>query len=135
VAVKALAGRVRQDRPQWPIVYVMDHTCANVVTPAQGNCDAQALPASVRSDLIRALASYAPVHFVAGRAEVTDPNLDIINGGVLVTLGRIQIHGDQAQVPLSVQRGGLDGQGLTYRLTRQGETWQVKDTVGPAWIS
>jgi hypothetical protein len=79
-AVEALADRVREGGPRWPILYVMDHTCANVVTPAQRNCDARALSASMRSDLALALAPYASVHFVAGRAEVTQPDLEVING-------------------------------------------------------
>jgi hypothetical protein len=136
-AIKALADQVREGGPQWPILYVLDHTCANVVTPTQGSCDAQALPATMRNDLTTALASYAPAHFVSDGAEVTDPGagLVVVNGGVQVTLGRIELHGNEALVPLSVRRNGLNGRGLTYRVARQGETWQVEGTVGSAWIS
>jgi hypothetical protein len=134
-AVAALADQVRSGGPQWPVLYVMDHTCANVVTPTQNDCDPQALPALLRDNLVAALSSYAPVRFVADRSEVTDPDLTIVNGGVLVTLGRIQLQGEQALVPVSVQRNGLNGQGATYQVTRHGDTWQAGDTVGPAWIN
>jgi hypothetical protein len=136
-AIRALADQVREGGPQWPILYLLDHTCANVATPTQGSCDAQALPATMRNGLTTALASYAPVRFVSDGAEVTDPRpgLVVVNGGVQVTLGRIQLHDNQALVPLSVRRDGLNGRGLTYRLTRQGETWQVEGTVGSEWIS
>jgi lipopolysaccharide export system protein LptA len=89
----------------------------------------------VRSDLTVALGSYAPVQFVANGADVTDPDLVVVNGGVVVTLGRIQLRDDKAQVPLSVRRNGLNGRGLTYQLTREAATWRVEGTVGPAWIS
>jgi hypothetical protein len=134
-AVRALADQVREGGAPWPVLYVLDHTCANVVTPGPGTCDPQSLPASVRSDLTVALASYAPVQFVANGADVTDPELVVVNGGVVVTLGRIQLHDDKAQVPLSVRRNGLNGRGLTYQLTREAATWRVEGTVGPAWIS
>jgi hypothetical protein len=146
-AVKALADQVREGGPQWPILYVLDHTCANVVTPTQDKCDPQALSASAQRDLTAALATYAPVRFVADHPGVTGPNLEVVNGGVLVTLGRIQIHDNEALVPLSVRRNGLNGRGLTYRVT-QGETkrsmsggtqgaltWKVEGTVGGMWIS
>ena len=75
------------------------------------------------------------MQFVADRTAVTAADLEIVNRGALVTLGPIQLHTEQAQVPLSVQQGGLNGRGLTYIVTRQGETWHVTGTVGPAWIS
>jgi hypothetical protein len=136
-AIRALADQVREGGPQWPILYLLDHTCANVVTPTQGNCDAQGLPPTMRNDLTAALASYAPVRFVSDGAELIEPGtgLAVVNGGVQVTLGRIQLHDDQALVPLSVRRNGLNGRGLTYRVTRKGETWQVEGTVGSEWIS
>jgi len=137
-AVRSLANEVREGGPQWPVLYVLDHTCANIVTPpGEGSCDPQTLPAQLRSDLTAALASYAPVQFIADGIAFTDPGpgLVVINGGVVVTLGRVRLDGDRAEVALSVRRNGLNGRGLTYRLTRQGQAWQVVDTVGPQWIS
>ena len=134
-AIRALADQVREGGSPWPVLYVLDHTCANVITPGEGGCDPQPLSAAMRSDLTSALATYAPVQFVADAASVTSKTPEVVNGGALVTLGRIQLNGNDAQVPLSVQRNGLNGRGLTYQLTRDDTTWRVRDTVGPAWIS
>ena len=134
-AIESLADQVREGGPRWRIVYVLDHTCANIVTPGGGSCDPHDLPAATQTDLIEALRSYAPVRFVADRAEVTAADLQIVNRGVLVTLGPVRTGTGRLQVPLSVQQGGQNGRGLTYVVTRRGETWHITGTVGPEWIS
>lgn len=137
-AIQALADEVREGGPPWPVLYVLDHTCANIVTPpGAAACGPQALSAVIRRDLTAALASYAPVQFITDGAEVTDPNAGLVvaNGGVQVNLGPMQLQDTQARVPLSVRRNGLNGRGVTYQLTRHGQTWRVGGTVGLAWIS
>ncbi|HEU4420953.1 MAG TPA: hypothetical protein VFR67_00250 [Pilimelia sp.] len=134
-AIEALADEVRVSGGRWPVLYVLDHTCANVVTQTAGECAPQPLPAPLRDAIADELAAYAPVEFVADRAAVTDARLEIVNGGALITLGRIDLRGDRADVPLSVQQGGLNGRGLTYQLSRDGQRWRIDGTVGPGWIS
>jgi hypothetical protein len=135
-AIGALAEKVSAGGPPVLVVYILDHTCASaVVRIVEGGCDRQPLSDSLREDLAADLAAYAPVHYVSDSQEVTDTNLDVVDGGVVVALGPIQISVDHAQVPLAVQRGGLNGRGLTYALTHSGEMWQIDGTVGPQWIS
>jgi hypothetical protein len=136
VAIEALAEEVREGASPWPVLYVLDHTCANVVTPTEGECAAQPLPAALRDQLATALAAYAPVRFVAGSAELFDAEERLAgNGGALVTLGRTTINADAAQVPLSVLAGGTNGRGTTYRMIRQDRAWRIVAKVGPEWIT
>jgi hypothetical protein len=134
-AIQALADEVRISREPWPVLYILDHTCANVATPTRGECDPQPLPAPLRDAITSALAGYAPVTFVADSDKITGPDLVIANGGALVKLGRIRLGGDRAEVPLSVQQSGLNGRGLTYQLSRDGQRWWIEGTVGPQWIN
>jgi hypothetical protein len=136
-AVRALADEVREGGPPWPVLFVLDHTCADVVTPPPGGCDPVPLTAALRDDLTEALRSYAPVRFVADQAPVTDVEhgLVVIDGGVVVTLGPVRMDGDRAEVPLSVRRSGLNGRGQTYVLSRQGTAWRIDGVTGPTWIS
>ena len=134
---RALAEEVREGGPRWQVLYVLDHTCANVITLHQGTCDPQPLPAPLRRDLTAALATYAPVEFVANGMDVTDvgEGLVVVNGGVVVTLGRMHLDRDQVEVALSVRHNGLNGRGVTYRLNRQSGDWRVQGMVGTGWIS
>lgn len=120
------------------VLYVLDHTCANVITQQPGGCHARALPPALRSDLRQALAGYAPVTFIADARTVTgspQDGLTVKNGGAVITLGPAEMEKDTATVPLSVRRGGLDGRGLTYLLSRQDSGWKVTGTTGADWIS
>jgi hypothetical protein len=134
-AIETLAEQVRGEGPPVGVLYVLDHTCTNVLTPANSTCDPTAIPPALRTAITTALTAYAPVTFVATGSEVTGPDLEVANGGVVVTLGPIQLTEVNALVPLSVRRGGLNGQGLTYALARHDQTWQVTGTVGVVWIS
>lgn len=136
-AVRALADRVGNGRP-WPVLFVLAHRYDDIVNPRSQPRVAQAIPPSEQAAMTRALADYAPVRFVAqqedahrvgGLGEVRD-------GGALVTLGAIVRRGaDAAELTLSVQAGGKNGQGLTYTVARAGGTWAVTGTTGTQWIS
>jgi hypothetical protein len=136
-AIRALADEVRAGGPPWPVLFVLGHTCENVITPWTGGCNPRPLTPTFRDDLVAALQSYAQAQFVADPAQVTDAarGLEIVNGGVLVTLGPIRLHEDRAEVPLAVRRSGLDGRGQTYLLSRQGQQWRIDGLTGPTWIS
>jgi hypothetical protein len=134
-AVRALAEQVREGGPRWRVLYLLDHTCANVVRPTHGSCAPRPLPGPLREELAAGLAPYAPVRFVADGAAVRGPGLVVKDGGALVTLGRIRVSGDVADVPLAVRQSGLNGRGATYHLIRHGGSWQIDGTVGPQWIS
>jgi hypothetical protein len=135
-AVRALAERVRGTGPRWRVLYVLDHTCANVLRPTGGtDCDPRSLPEPLRRELTAGLAGYAPVIFVADAGTVTGPDLTVRDGGAVVRLGPIRLAAAEAEVPLSVQHAGLGGEGLTYRVVRRGAQWRVEGTVGSGWIS
>jgi hypothetical protein len=131
--VQYLAGQLVSGK-HWRVLYVIDHTCANTVDQTEA-CRPQPIPIELQRDLATALRPYAPVHFVSGDATIRDKNLQVINGGAAVTLGRITLDGDTARLPLAVQCGGLCGMGQTLLLAKQGGVWTVTGSTGPAWIS
>jgi hypothetical protein len=134
-AARALAEEVREGGPRWRILYVLDHTCANVITPTEGACDPTPLPGSLRAGLVADLADYAPVRFVADGESVTGPDLVVKDGGALVTFGPVHSRGGGVQVSLAVRHTGLSGRGLTYQVVRRDGGWKVDGTVGPMWIN
>lgn len=134
-AIRSLAGEVMVEGLKPAVVFILDHTCANVADPAVGGCDPRPMPETLRADLTKTLADYAQVRFIADGAEVTEPDLEVVDGGVVVTLGRLQIDGERALVPLSVRSGGRNGRGLTYKLDKRDGVWRVAGTEGSSWIS
>ncbi|HVX46387.1 MAG TPA: hypothetical protein VHC49_21015 [Mycobacteriales bacterium] len=131
-AIRAITGSAPH------VLYVIDHTCANVISQQPGGCHARPLPAAVRSDLRQALIGYAPVTYIADGASVTggpEHGLLVRNSGAVLTLGPATVRGDRATVPVSVRRSGLDGRGSTYQLSRHGSGWTVTGTTGAGWIS
>lgn len=116
------------------MLYVLEHTCANPITPTP-SCGPRPIPAALRRDLATVLRPYAPVQFVRESAKIRDKNLQVINDGVAVTLGRIALSGATARLPLSVQCGGLCGMGETLLLAKQSGIWVVIGSTGPSWIS
>lgn len=131
--IKYLAGQLVPGK-HWRTLYVIDRVCVNGISPDQA-CGAQALPADVRHDLAAALHSFAPVRFVSKDAKIRGKDLQVTNEGVAVTLGRIQLDGGAARLPLAVQCGGLCGMGETLLLRKSNGIWTVTGQTGPAWIS
>ena len=124
------------------VLYVLDHTCTGVEKrPPSIRCAGQPLASGLRHDLAEALRSYAPVHFVpADGPGVRDKQQTVRNGGFLVVLGPIRLDGPQADVPVAVERGLLDGRGTTVALTIRSGRWVIDDTPHPGvarggWIS
>jgi hypothetical protein len=119
---------------QWKVVYLLEHTCSDVISQS-GSCDPRPIPAGLRHDLAIALRPYAPVRFVSDDAKIRDKQLQVINGGVAVTLGRIELNGETGRLPLAVQCGGLCGLGETLVLAKRAGVWTVTGSTGPSWIS
>lgn len=135
VAIRALAGQVQGARPV-PVIYLLDHTCLDVTSapPVDTDCDTP-IPANLRRDLTAALASFSRLEFVDAAAAVTGPELEIANDGVLTMLGRVRLSARSGEVPLAVRKGGLNGRGMTYRLSYEDGRWQITGSTGSAWIS
>ncbi len=135
VAIRELAEQVNGPG-ELPVIYVLERTCPDVMSapPVDTDCD-MPIPAAVRRDLTAALRSFSRVEFVRTAAEVTGPDLEIVHGGVLTMLGQARFSGETAEVPLAVRKGGLNGQGLTYRLSYRDGQWHITGNAGSAWIS
>jgi hypothetical protein len=138
-SITALARHMRGGQAgRWPVIYILDHTCVNVVgnpvAPA-GACRPRPLGGKLRRDLAQALQPYAPVAFVADPFSVIMRDLTVIHGGVLIILGPVRLDGAHAQVPVSIHHAGDGGQGLTYRLADRNGRWTIIGTTGTMWIS
>lgn len=118
----------------WRVLYILEHTCSNTVSPT-ATCEPGPIPAELRRDLAAALQPYAPVQFVSDHANIRGKDLQVINDGVAITLGRIELHGGTARLPLEVQCGGLCGMGQTLLLAKTHGIWTVTGSTGPTWIS
>ncbi|PZS33672.1 MAG: hypothetical protein DLM58_07325 [Pseudonocardiales bacterium] len=118
----------------WRVLYVLEHTCENTLSPT-ATCRPKPIPADLQRDITAALRQYAPVQFVSDHAKIRGKDLQVINDGVAVTLGRIELHGDTARLPLAVQCGGLCGMGQTLLLAQQHGAWTVTGSSGSMWIS
>jgi hypothetical protein len=60
--------------------------------------------------------------------------------GFQVTLGPLRLDGSQAEVPLAIHRGPLNGRGTTVWLTLRAGQWTTNDKPRPGsttggWIS
>jgi hypothetical protein len=53
----------------------------------------------------------------------------------LAVLGRAQLAGSRATVPVTVLCGPMCGEGETLVLTRSGGQWRVTGRSGPDWVT
>lgn len=137
LAIRTLADEIGKPAAKWPVLYIRDHACTSTTeAPGAGRCDGEPIPAQLRKDVTAALRDYAPVKFVTTEEELFDDELQIRDGGAIVTLGTATFDGAAAQVPVGiVGSGGLNAQGLTYRLAQENGAWRITGTTGPAWIA
>lgn len=135
-AIRELADRVGNHR-DWPTLFILAERYDGITAAPEAQRKADPLTSTEQQALTTALAEYAPVEFLSNRADAyTVGTLAVRDGGALVTLGPIpRFTTDGATFTLSVQVNGLNGQGLTFELTRTGSQWNVIGTTGTAWIS
>jgi hypothetical protein len=139
-SIIALAREMRRGLAgQWPVVFVLDRTCADVADHpvAAATCSPRPLGAKLRHDLAKALMTFARIEFVANRAAVSGrgPCPTVIHDGLLVILGPVRLGGSRAQVPISGMVDCLNGLGLTYRLAGHHGRWTIEGTTGTLWVS
>jgi hypothetical protein len=139
-SIAALARQTRRGQAgQWPVIYILDHTCSNAaerpVTAA--TCDAEPLSATLRHDLAKTLSTYGRSQFIADPAAVIGPGPcpTVIHGGIVIILGPVTLHATHARVPISDQIDCLNGQGFIYRLAERHGHWTIAGITGPSWIS
>jgi hypothetical protein len=140
VAIKALAETNRvQDghRKSWPVLYVLDGTCPDVNREPPGfRCAHEPLGDKLRSDLTRALQTYAPVTFVADPNTVLRKDGTVLHDSILITLSPIRWDGAQALVPIADNIGGQNGMGTVYREAGHDGQWTLVGLGGGAgWIT
>ena len=138
VAIKALAEQNRDGhRKPWPVLYIQDGTCPDVnLEPPGLRCAHEPLGDKLRSDLTRALQTYAPVTFVADPSTVIRKDLTVLHDSILITLSPIRWEGAQALVPIADHINGLNGMGTVYRVAGHDGQWTLVSLGGGAgWIS
>lgn len=115
----------------------MDHRRTGITGSPEAAREGAAITKAEQDALQAALADYAPLEFLSNRSSAyTVGTLSVRDGGALVTLGDVhRLSTDRARLSLSVQVNGLNGQGLTYELTRHPAGWEVTGATGPMWIS
>jgi hypothetical protein len=118
----------------WQVLYVHDQACT-IGFELGAPCRPRAIPAAVKAELASILAPYAPVRFVGQDAQIRDKDLQVINHGIAITLGRIELAGDTARLPLWVQCGGLCGLGQTLKLAKVTGAWKVVGNTGTTVVS
>lgn len=130
--------------PGFRMVYVLDGSVAGVADPSRRvtkQAPADRFPARLKEILRLQLADLPPLEFVARRSDVvvgeeagTSPG-QVVDGGVLVTLGPIRTRRNRVTVACSLWINGLAGSWQTYVLARRGGRWIVRGTTGPMAIS
>lgn len=139
-SITALARQMRRGLAgHWPVIFVLDHTCAQVADRpvAAATCSPRPLGGKLRNELAKALITFARIEFVGDRAAVFGhgPCRTVIHGGLLVILGPVRLNGLHAEVPIAGLVDCLNGLGLTYRLAGHHGHWTIAGTTGTLWIS
>ena len=131
-------------RPPFEIVYVLDGAVRGAVDPNRATEEGVAprpFPAETTALVRESLEDLVPVSFVRARKQVVTGEAAgsspgrVVDGGVLVTLGRIEARGGRVTVATSMWVSGLAGEWATYVLESRWGRWRVTGTTGPVAIS
>jgi hypothetical protein len=116
-----------------PIVYVVDRLCAQAgqVRATKLSCDAS-IPATGRSALSGAMASVAPVEFVADPSSVVGSDGSVARGGLLVWLGPTKDEKSDVRVGANYQtRAAVKEEGaINLRMEWRHAQWVVTGSAG-----
>ncbi|GAB3840466.1 hypothetical protein ACFPIJ_45060 [Dactylosporangium cerinum] len=121
-------------------VFILDRAVPGIGDPQPGAAAAgEPIPAATQRDVLDALAETRPVSFVADRASVitSDGGCEVVrDGGILVTLGPLDGHGDRVEVGINGYVACLGATWLTYVVQHTAGTgWQVTGTTGSMSIA
>ncbi|GAA0934830.1 hypothetical protein GCM10009554_21180 [Kribbella koreensis] len=143
----AIAELTKWERPAagWPVVKVLDATYSQASSPIEVGGKGTPLSQQAQA-LIAASAVGVPIEWVQRRPK-GDKVCEEADGTPYVTLGPVVMakSGASATIGMSIWRGCMDAQWLTYRLVRDAtqfsgaeaskQRWSVAGTVGPVAVS
>jgi hypothetical protein len=146
LAGMAVAELTQWERPAggWPVVKVLDASYSQASSPI--DTGGKGTPLSKEEQAVIARSAGVPIEWVASRPAGPDV-CDQANGTPYVTLGPVVFSKDRlsATIGMSMWRGCLDAQWLTYRLvptttearvySHGSDSWKVAGTVGPVAVS
>ena len=130
--------------PRFKVIYVLDGAVPGAADPGKAGTEAvprQPFSEATKTAIESALTDLPPITYVHRRSAVvegTDAGQSpghVANGGVLVTLGRVEGAGKEVVVQSSLWISGLAGTWLTYVVALEQGVWRVTDTRGPVAIS
>jgi hypothetical protein len=102
--------------------------CIAVAGRLRDTCAGHAIPAGVQAQVRELLGPQ--VRFVDA-----PPDPDRLGDPSVVTFGRLEVRGAEAQLGMQVLCGPMCGQGTLLVLRQRSGHWQVTGTTGPRWIS
>ncbi|MEV6411773.1 hypothetical protein [Kribbella sp. NPDC051718] len=142
----AVAELAKWERPDggWPVVKVLNASYSQASSPTEAA--GKGTPLSKQEQAAIARSAGVPIEWVDSRP--TGPDVcDKADGTPYVTLGPVVFNKSRssATIGMSIWRGCMDAQWLTYRLVpdatqysgagESGDRWAVAGTVGPVAVS
>jgi hypothetical protein len=101
-----------------------------------GGDPAEPLSDEERAAIVAALDGLAAVLFVPDRDSLIDDDLRAAPGvDAIVTVGRPDVDGDHADIPMELWCGSLCGTWLTYRAVRVVDGWSIDGPIGPIAVA
>jgi hypothetical protein len=118
-------------------IYVLDGAQPSAGYPSELTDAKDRFDAALKTALRTALTDLPPLRFITDRSTVVagTPPGQVIDGGVLLTLGPVRPHGAQVEVGSNRWVNGLNGWWATYVLNQAPTGWRVVGTTGPVAMS
>jgi hypothetical protein len=116
---------------RFPRIFVLDHAVAGADPFRQGASGGAPIPAAVRRAITRSLADVGPLSFVpSGEAVIVRGSCgQVLDRGILITLGPVDGVGDQVQVAIYGHVSCVAANSLAYRVERTSGDWRVAGVV------
>lgn len=118
-------------------VWVVDAPVPGAGSPGRKGERGERFDAALQAGLKRELADLPPLEFVPDADEVRQMGRDpeVKGGGVIVTVGPIEEHGDKIHVAHEIWCGGTCAEWFTYVIERRAGEWVVTGDTGVRAIS
>jgi hypothetical protein len=121
-----------------PVLYIIRYTDDTASDPTLNPSEPILIPETLQSEITTALDDLpTEIVWVNSWEEVEKDSWGtVLDGGVIITLGNINLQGDNSvQVPCMNYMDKLGGGGRTYVLRCIEGIWNITGTTGSSWIS
>ena len=121
-----------------PVLYIIRYTDDTASDPTAKPSEPILIPETIQSEITTTLDDLpTEIVWVNSSDEVSQDSWGtVLDGGVIITLGNIDLQGDNSvQVPCMNYMDKLGGGGRTYILKRVEGIWHITGTTGAMWIS